>query len=678
MSDDRLADLLLRWEELHEQGRDATPDELCRDCPELAEPLARRIEALEALRWMKEPLADVPTPDVGEGTPPAPTTLAGRYRLDRLAGEGGFGQVWKGYDLELERPVAVKVPKPSRRFSEEEIERFVAEARKVARLRHPGIVAVHDIHRSAGAYFFVSDWIEGNDLASRMRQGRLPRDQAVRIVTEVALALAYAHRQGIIHRDIKPGNILLDGNAAALVTDFGIAATEQELLHEPRSTPATLAYASPEQLSGQPIDTRSDLWSLGVVLHELLVGNLPFDDPDPAALREKIASHEPPPLRTVDGTIPPGLERICLKCLAKNPADRYATAQGLADDLAAHLGRRTRRWPGLLLGGIALLLAGALAGWIASRPGEAGRQRPPAEVRRWEVQGTRFTSVVFSPDGGRVLSGGMDGSVIVWDVETGAEVRRFPRQKVWVRCVAFSPDGLSAYSCCGGLDSDDFSLRRWDVEGGREIRSYTGQRKPLICLAVSPGERWLLSGGDGGDDCSLRLWDVRTGEQVRGFHGHEGHVCGVAFSPEQRWGISGGVDGTVRLWAVPSGQQVRTFVGHEGGVQCVAYGHNGARIVSGGKDGTVRLWNEQTAREVHRFEGHKDEVMSVAFSPDGGRILSGSLDGTVRLWDVAGLREIACLRGHLGGVNGVAFSPDGRRAVSGGEDGTIRLWRLPD
>ena len=383
-ADDLLADLLLRWEESHDLGRDVAVEELCRDRPDLAEPLKERIRALKSVAWINRPVED--DPPEHEDPPATPRTLAGRYRLDRLLSEGGFGQVWRGFDLELQRPVAVKVPKPSRRFSAEEIEQFVAEARKVARLRHPGVVAVHDICRESGGYFFVSDLIDGADLAGRLRTGLLPHDQAARLVAEVARILAYAHGQGLVHRDIKPANILLDGQGNPLLTDFGIAATEQELLQEPKRTLATLAYASPEEVSGQVIDARSDLWSLGVVLYELLSGRLPFDDPSPVALKDKILSHEPPPLPSLDAAIPKDLERICLKCLAKDPAQRYASAQELADELNAFLQPPQPKKRRLLpLGGVLVLtgIVGLAAYWSRLHPPTERHPAPAEKPELW-------------------------------------------------------------------------------------------------------------------------------------------------------------------------------------------------------------------------------------------------------------------------------------------------------
>ena len=323
-TDDTLAELLLRWEELHEQGRDVSAEELCRDCPQLAAALADRIRALRVTAWM-----DGPDDDDG-GTPPdppgpdTPSTLAGRYRLDERVGEGGFAAVWKGYDLELRRAVAVKMPKPGRLHS---TERFLAEARRVARLKHPGVVPVFDVGQEHEVCFIVSELVEGGSLADRIATNRPKAQDAARMVAEVAETLAYAHRQGFVHRDIKPGNILLDHHGRALLTDFGIAHSPDE--GTDGGSFGTLAYMSPEQVEGKPVDHRTDIYGLGVVLHELLTGHLPFEATDPVQLRRLIVAGTVTP---IPGVSKAG-ERICRKCLSRNPADRYQDAAELAQAL---------------------------------------------------------------------------------------------------------------------------------------------------------------------------------------------------------------------------------------------------------------------------------------------------------------------------------------------------------
>ncbi len=538
--------------------------------------------------------------------------------------------MWKAFDLELHRPVAVKLPKPSRKFSENEIERFVAEARKVAQLRHPGIVAVHDIHRSGGAYFFVTDWIEGSDLAQRLRHGPLPQTEAVRLVAEVARILAHAHGQGFVHRDIKPANILLDAQGKPLVCDFGIAATEQELLHEPQCLLATLAYGSPEQIAGQPVDARTDIYSLGVVLFELLAGRLPFDDSDPTRLRKRVLTTPAPSLRSLNPAIPKDLERIVSKCLAKNPADRQASAEVLADDLDACLTPRTI-WNTLLLSGIVgvlLLIGGGMFWWKPWSQSSPPREQV-GEVRRMTVARSQVVGVAHSPTNSWVASAGLDCMVRLWDVNTAKEIRTFQGHRTWVRAVVFSQDGRWLFSSCGGSDSggklwggDDFSIRMWDVECGTQERSFVGHTDPVVGLAVNNDATRLLSCGD---DETIRLWNVATGKEERCFKGHVSHVRSVAFSPDARHFISGGHDMVLRVWDVGSGEIVGRCEGHSHHVMSVTYSPGSKFIASGSKDTTIRIWDAHTFKETRRLMAHRNQVWSIAFSLDGRFLLSGDL-----------------------------------------------------
>jgi len=328
--DDRLTDLLLQWEELSEQGREVSAEELCKDCPHLIDELARRIEAMRATAWMNQPVDD--SGDAG-GDPPSPALLplAGRYRLVRFIAEGGFGQVWQGFDLELERTVAVKLSKPGRWGA---VEQFVSEARRVARLRHPGIVSVHDVVRQDEVCFIVSDFVEGGSLREKTARGTTP-GQSARWIADVAEALAYAAQQGFVHCDIKPENILIDHHGRALLGDFGIATTVEELSGQSTIPLGTLAYMSPEQVEGKPVDGRSDIYSLGVVLFELLTGRLPYQATDPIKLRREVAVG-PSALFTKDDRVASDLRRICEKCLSREPAERYIAAE-LAGELRKFL-----------------------------------------------------------------------------------------------------------------------------------------------------------------------------------------------------------------------------------------------------------------------------------------------------------------------------------------------------
>ena len=308
--------------------------------------------------WLSESDSSDSQTDAGNG---AWTTLPrslGRYRLDELVGTGGFGQVWKGFDPELQRTVAVKVPRPDRLGSLDQADKFLAEARKVAQLRHPGIVPVHDVGRDGQWCFIVSDFIECGSLAERIKKQRPDWRESARLIAELAEILHYAHQQGFIHRDIKPGNILLDAEGKPYLADFGIAISEGEG-HGP-GTAGTLAYMPPEQLSdgASRIDFRTDIYGLGVVLYELLTGQKPFTGNNPLDLRNAILSGQPIPPRAIAANLPLALERICLKAMAKDPVERYATAKDYAVALKAVIG--PKRWKFWFAGSVLALLLSAL------------------------------------------------------------------------------------------------------------------------------------------------------------------------------------------------------------------------------------------------------------------------------------------------------------------------------
>jgi eukaryotic-like serine/threonine-protein kinase len=326
--------LLANWDELREQGQEVSAEQLCADSPDILPVLKTRIDQLKAMDWLDSTVddfahsAEAPKTDNSHearlGDSRIPATLGGRYEMESLLAEGGFSQVWRATDRSLQRPVAVKVT----------TENCYSEARRVAQLKHHGIVTVHDVGNEDGLCYIVFDLLDGSTLAERIKQGTPSWQESAQIVVKVAEYVQFAHDKGFIHRDIKPANILLDTNGSPVLADFGIAVTECELRHEAVTSVGTLAYMAPEQLQVDgSIDTRTDVYSLGVVLYELLTGRLPFSKPTLSSLRRDILTEKPPSPRALNPEIPEELEGICLKCLSKKSNDRFPTAVSLAEHL---------------------------------------------------------------------------------------------------------------------------------------------------------------------------------------------------------------------------------------------------------------------------------------------------------------------------------------------------------
>src|SRR5262245_13763679 len=327
-------------DEILELGK--TPEEVCRNYPELLPEVRQRWQQFQLIDAQVRTLFPglESSSDAGTtarpGGVPAPPAAFGRYQVRGTLGAGGFGAVYLGHDTQLDRPVAIKVLRAQASPAQAEGEPALQEARRLAQLRHPGIVAVHDVGVHEGQVYIVSDYLDGPDLGRWLREHRPAWPEAARTAAAVADALAHAHARLIVHRDVKPGNILLTADRAPVLVDFGLALGDTQAGGAVMGVVAgTPSYMSPEQAAGTAhrIDGRTDIYSLGVVLYEMLTGRVPFRATHRQELLRQVRDDEPQPPRQLVGDIPPELELACLKARAKRQEDRYTTAADVAADL---------------------------------------------------------------------------------------------------------------------------------------------------------------------------------------------------------------------------------------------------------------------------------------------------------------------------------------------------------
>ncbi|MDY7076981.1 MAG: protein kinase [Chloroflexota bacterium] len=381
-------------------------------------------------------------------------TRLGKYQIHAEIGRGGMGTVYKGYDPALDRYVAVKVLAPHLVWEKEFVERFLREARAAARLKHAHIVTIHDVGQAEGWYYFVMEYLEGPALTDFIRQrGPLPLDEVIRILRPLADALDYAHHQGLIHRDVKPGNVIVGPAGHVTLTDFGIARAARETrLTTTGAIVGTPEYMSPEQAQGLTVDARSDQYSLAVVAYEILSGRVPFEAESTLALLHKIVYEPPSPIYQVQPGLPAGIEPVMNKVLSKEPGDRYANVSAFVEAL------------GLALAGEEVVKRPTLVLEPETAPApipERTKVLPPAmqQAAVSAPEPVQAAAPVFEPERAKVASPGMQPAI---------PVRR--RVPVW----AWALGGLAVLVLMVGLV----------IWGGREERQVSVST-PAVAQATS-------------------------------------------------------------------------------------------------------------------------------------------------------------------------------------------------
>lgn len=627
----------------------------------------------------------------------ADDAIAG-YRLGQKLGEGGFGVVREAEQLKpVRRRVAVKIVKPGM-DTRQVVARFEMERQALAMMNHPNIAKVFDAGATeSGRPFFAMELVEGNPITEVCDERNLSVKERIGLFLKVCHAVQYAHQKGIIHRDLKPSNILLleqDGKLEPKVIDFGIAkAIQGELADKTRVTLeqqriGTPAYMSPEQagLDNLDADTRSDIYSLGVVLYELLTGKTPVDAkaiasdavmraireadvPKPSTKLESLAEPEQKATAFHRGVEPSGLKSalrgdldwILTRTLEKNRDRRYKTASDLAVDIERHLTNEPvhARPPSLLDRfhklyrrrklAVTTTAIGVLSTLVVAVVWIRGKQ----EVAQ---QNAAYRSMLFEAARSDLVN-----------ADDNLRLGRQPKALAYfARALKYDPQ-------CTMLVAEKViaAMNLWQYPLPENI--LIGHAADLTGAQFSPDGTRILTTSE---DKTARVWESASGRLMAILIGHQGKVSSARFSPDGSRIVTTSDDKTARVWDTVSGTPLVTLAGHTAWVFGAQFSRDGATIVTASADKTARVWDSATGRALLTLSGHQLEVMAARFSPDGAQIVTASWDKTARVWDATTGKTLLTLAVGEGQALSAAFSSDGARIVTGSSDETFRVWEV--
>ena len=671
--------------------------------------------------------------------------------LTEKLGEGGFGEIWKGYHAERNETHVFKFC-----FRAEKVRSLKREVTLFRVLRkqigdHPNIVQIHDVYFEEPPYYIEMEYIPGGNLVDWCQQqggvDSISMGLRLELTAQVADALQAAHDAGVIHRDIKPSNILVveDPDAPEEVhiklTDFGIGQlVSRDLLlgvvdsgftqtfspSEVFTQSGSRLYMAPELLAGQPGSTRSDLYSLGVVLYQLLAGNL----------RKPLATDWHKEIK--DPLLVEDLER----CFAGDPLSRFPCASELAQSLrnleTRRLSRaavertrlqerRKRHFLAALSAGILffILLAGSL-GYGLLRERTARQEtaqayqtaeaelyvssiklaeqaikeyhfqqaydllmKAPAAYRNWEWGHLLFlcsqdlmtlrnhdstpNAVAFTPTGDWFASGNANGSVNIWSIKTGECIRQFQVHRGAIHTLKISPDGKLLVT--GG---EDRSIRIRDTTHWKQVGVLTDFNGDVSDLVFSQDGHLLAAGAA---DSSANIYDTNTWQIKNEVDQEEIPVHGIALSPDAQYLATTGAspdkpDGMTRIWKVDTNELIQTLKHEASEVRAIAFSPDGKWLATGGREEVIQVWDWQTGNLIQSLSGFTRMITSIQFSVSGELLAASSREGITRVWDTETWQENKLLTGHTGSINSVSFSPDEHLLVSAGEDNTCRLWNV--
>ena len=606
----------------------------------------------------------------------------GSYRLVRLLGQGGFAEVYLGQHIYLDTPAAIKVL--HHRLASDDIDSFLNEARTIARLIHPQIVRVLEFNVQDNVPYLVVDYAPNGTLRKKYTRGtQLPVATVVSYVRQIASALQYAHEQKIIHRDVKPENMLIGRQHEILLSDFGIALVAQSSHYEStqgiQELAGTIAYMAPEQIQSQA-GPASDQYSLAVVTYEWLSGARPFQ----GSFAEVAVKHTmvaPPPLREKVPTLPAEVEAVVMKALAKDPKDRYASIQAFASALEqAYLQTvQTSSLPGNLPT-IKLPMTGE-AGDVSGQesvplPVSAEQSSPVPPVASLSPATTTLLKLLRRHP---VETTGLKKSLTTTPLPPGTETsphlitrRRLLMGLAGIAAVGVVAGGLAVVTHLPGSPGISTSP---NITQGQALYTYRGHTMRVWSTAWAPRTQRIVSASSDG---TAQVWDAMTGDHRNVYRQHTDTVYTAAWSPDGTRIASGSYDQTVQIWDATFGDHYVTYNGHTSWVWSVAWSPGGNRIASAGGDATVHVWDAAGGGHTSIYRGHTAPVYAVAWSPDGTRIASAGGDGMVAIWNVADGKLLYAYEPGNAPIWSVGWSPNGIRIVSAGDDNTVQVWDAAD